>query len=135
MIAQEGTSSSPGHTDVTAGGEGCSVLRRGLARIADKWSMLVIFTLEAGPLRFNELKRRGHGVSQRMLTLTLKNLERDGLVLRRVTPTVPPQVDYRLSELGVTLLVPVREMVGWAIENTAATEQAQAAYDARQGGS
>src|SRR6187200_3063411 len=81
-----------------------------LARVGHKWSVFVIMMLGGGPLRFNELKRMVGGISQRMLTLTLRGLERDGLVTRTVFPTIPPRVDYALTPLGRTLLEPVRAL-------------------------
>ena len=87
--------------------EDCRAVSAVLARIGDKWSVLTVSRLGGGPLRFNELKRDIGGISQRMLTLTLRGLERDGLVTRTVFPTVPPRVDYELTALGRSLLVPV----------------------------
>ncbi|MGE0059082.1 MAG: winged helix-turn-helix transcriptional regulator, partial [Dehalococcoidia bacterium] len=85
----------------------CCSVREVLDRVGDKWSLLVISMLGDGTLRFTELKRAIEGISQRMLTLTLRQLERDGLVDRTVYPTVPPKVEYRLTEMGRTILVPV----------------------------
>lgn len=85
-----------------------------LARVGDKWSMFIVMLLGDGPVRFNELKRRIDGISQRMLSLTLRNLERDGLVSRTVTPSVPVRVDYALTDLGRSLAVPVRQLGDWA---------------------
>ena len=101
-----------------------------LARVGDKWSVFVIMMLDGGPLRFNELKRMVGGISQRMLTLTLRGLERDGLVTRTVTPTIPPRVDYELTELGHSLRGPVCALAGWATENIAAIHEAQVEFDA-----
>src|SRR6201986_2221736 len=84
-----------------------------LSRIGDKWTVMVIAELGEGPQRFNELRRSIKGVSQRMLTLTLKNLERDGLVSRTVTPSIPPRADYALTDLGRSMLVPVRALGQW----------------------
>jgi DNA-binding HxlR family transcriptional regulator len=86
----------------------CRAVASVLARVGDKWSVLVIMMLIEGPMRFNELKRKIGGISQRMLTLTLRGLERDGLVTRTVFPTIPPRVDYELTELGRGLAQPVR---------------------------
>ncbi|MCW4461413.1 helix-turn-helix transcriptional regulator [Sphingomonas sp. BT-65] len=86
-----------------------------LARVGDKWSMQVVMSLRAQPHRFNELKRAVDGISQQMLTRTLKGLERDGLVARTVHPTVPPQVEYRLTDLGHSLAEPVRHLGEWAL--------------------
>ena len=88
-----------------------------LARVGDKWSVFVIMMLFDGPKRFNEIKRMISGISQRMLTLTLRGLERDGLVTRTVFPTIPPRVDYALTALGRDLLTPVSALGAWAVRN------------------
>ena len=103
-----------------------------LNRVGDKWSILVIALLDQGTRRFTELRREVEGISQRMLTLTLRQLERDGLVERTVYPVVPPKVEYRLTELGSTLLDSVRGLVGWAMAHRGEVAAARAAYDARQ---
>lgn len=108
----------------------CRTINGLLQRIGDKWSLLVVETLGQGPRRFNELRRDIPSVSQRMLTLTLRNLERDGLVNRTVTPSIPPRVDYELTELGHSLQAPICGLVQWAMENSPAVNQAQARYDA-----
>ena len=95
----------------------CRAVSDVLARIGDKWSVLVVARLGEGSLRFNELRRSIGGISQRMLTLTLRGLERDGLITRTVTPTVPPRVDYALTALGRDLLNPVSALSSWAIRN------------------
>ena len=100
-----------------------------LQRIGDKWSVLIISRLGEGPRRFNEIKRMIGGISQRMLTLTLRNLERDGLVSRTVTPTVPPRVDYALTDLGRDLLIPVAALGEWALQHTSCIEAARARFD------
>lgn len=102
-----------------------------LARVGDKWSIQVVGTLGGGPRRFNELKRAIEGISQRMLTLTLRGLERDGLITRKVTPSIPPRVDYALTELGQSLLEPVQALGDWAIANRTTVDTARNAYDAR----
>ena len=107
----------------------CQAISALLQRIGDKWSALVVQTLGNGPKRFNELRREIPAVSQRMLTLTLRNLERDGLVSRTVTPTIPPRVDYELTALGHSLERPICALVQWAIQNSAAIHQARARYD------
>src|SRR3954464_13227262 len=112
----------------------CSRVSRVLARIGDKWSVLVVMQLAEGPRRFSELKRQIGGVSQRMLTLTLRGLERDGLVTRTVYPTVPPRVDYELTELGRSLCTPVRALGEWALGHVSAIAAAQSAFDRRDGG-
>ncbi|WP_408607987.1 winged helix-turn-helix transcriptional regulator [Actinophytocola xanthii] len=109
--------------------------RQILDRVGDKWSIAVIHALGADTLRFTELKRTIHGISQRMLTATLRTLERDGLVRRTVHPVVPPRVDYELTELGMTLLGIVCSLMGWAVEHGDAIDEARAAYDARPAGS
>ena len=107
----------------------CRIISALLSRIGDKWTVLVVQTLGAGPRRFNELRREIPSVSQRMLTLTLRNLERDGLVSRTVTPTIPPRVDYELTELGHSLEKPICGLVTWALENVDSIHQAQARFD------
>jgi DNA-binding HxlR family transcriptional regulator len=100
-----------------------------LARIGDKWSVLVVSRLGEGPLRFNELRRQIGGISQRMLTLTLRGLERDGLITRTVFPTVPPRVDYALTALGRDLLNPVSALGAWAIRNQPKIARAREQFD------
>ncbi len=92
----------------------CQLLADTLARIGDKWTVLVVGALACGPLRYNQIRRSVDGISQRMLTLTLKGLEQDGLVTRTVFPTVPPRVDYELTDLGRTLIEPLKAIYGWA---------------------
>ncbi|MFC4255321.1 winged helix-turn-helix transcriptional regulator [Croceibacterium xixiisoli] len=110
----------------------CQTVNEVLARIGDKWSMQVVMSLGRGPLRFNELRRRIEGISQRMLTRTLRGLERDGLVSRKVTPSVPPRVDYALSTMGMSLRDPVMALGGWAIEHRHAIAMARSAFDDAQ---
>jgi DNA-binding HxlR family transcriptional regulator len=107
----------------------CRTISTLLSRIGDKWTVLVVVTLSGGSKRFNELRREIPSVSQRMLTLTLRNLERDGLVSRAVTPTIPPRVDYALTELGHSLQKPIMALSDWALDNIAAIHQAQARFD------
>jgi DNA-binding HxlR family transcriptional regulator len=102
-----------------------------LARVGDKWSVFVIMMLASGPRRFNEIKRMVGGISQRMLTLTLRGLERDGLVTRTVFPTIPPRVDYELTDLGRGLSQPVEALGKWAYEHQAEIERARAKFDGR----
>ena len=102
-----------------------------LARIGDKWSLLVIATLHEGRLRFGELLGHIPGISQRMLTLTVRQLERDGIVTRTVYPEVPPRVEYELTDLGETLFVPARAIADWAVAHHDEIERARAEYDAR----
>jgi DNA-binding HxlR family transcriptional regulator len=108
----------------------CRTISTLLARIGDKWTVLVVQTLGDGPKRFNELRREIPSVSQRMLTLTLRNLERDGLVNRTVTPTIPPRVDYELTDLGHSLQKPICGLANWATENVEAIHVAQRRFDA-----
>lgn len=100
-----------------------------LARVGDKWSILVIMTLAGGTRRFNELRRMIDGISQRMLTLTLRGLERDGLVTREIYPTIPPRVDYALTDLGRSLCVPVMALGGWVQDNLDVIDAAREAFD------
>ena len=102
-----------------------------LARVGDKWSVFVIMLLGDGPRRFNEIKRMVGGISQRMLTLTLRGLERDGLVTRTVFPTIPPRVDYELTDLGRGLSKPVEALGKWAYSHQAEIESARAKFDGR----
>lgn len=113
-----------------AGGDHGRAIRDVLDRIADKWSLLVIATLRSQRLRFTELQRHIPGISQRMLTLTLRHLERDGLITRTVYAEVPPRVEYELTELGGTLIQIAGALGDWAIENHPRIEQSRAAYDA-----
>jgi DNA-binding HxlR family transcriptional regulator len=100
-----------------------------LARIGDKWTVLIIMAILDGPRRFNQIKRTVSGISQQMLTRTLKNLERDGMVTRTVYATVPPQVEYALTPLGVSLSEPVAAMGNWARENLVDIADNRATYD------
>src|ERR1700749_814474 len=102
-----------------------------LARVGDKWSVFVIMMLGDGPKRFNELKRLVGGISQRMLTLTLRGLERDGLVTRTVFPTIPPRVDYELTDLGRGLLKPVAALGQWVFEHKTEIDTARETFDGR----
>lgn len=111
----------------------CAHVNDVLARVGSRWSILVIGTLGEGQLRFNELKREVQGISQRMLTLTLRGLERDGLVTRTVTPSIPPRVDYSLTALGRSLLEPVSALATWAIANHVMVERARDEFDADAG--
>lgn len=117
--------------EVLAGHDQCPV-RHVLDRLGDAWSFLVVLHLGAKAQRFNALKRRIDGISQRMLTLTLRKLERDGLVSRAVRPTTPPQVEYALTRLGRSLAVPINALTQWAVDHGGEIEAARSAYDARQ---
>ncbi|MDB5219759.1 MAG: Transcriptional regulator, HxlR family protein [Myxococcaceae bacterium] len=122
---------SPRHKQVPHAAESCIAVRDVLNRVGDKWSVLVVGTLGDRRVRFNELRRSIEGISQRMLTLTLKALERDGLVTRTVYPTVPPRVEYELTPHGRTLLVPISALAQWATANRAAVQRARVRYDAK----
>src|SRR5579862_8676816 len=126
--AQEGTAMKPRHNGLPAD---CRAISDVLARVGDKWSVLVVSRLGSGAMRFNELRRSIGGISQRMLTLTLRGLERDGLVTRTVFPTVPPRVDYELTDLGRSLWDPVEALGAWARANQAEIEASRRAFDAR----
>ena len=123
---QEGTRSAPGNLHVP---EDCRAVSEVLARVGDKWTVLVVSTLGDGPKRFNELRKALGSISQRMLTLTLRALERDGLVTRTVLPTNPPRVDYELTRLGRSLLEPVSELGLWARKNRPAIQDARKRFD------
>jgi DNA-binding HxlR family transcriptional regulator len=97
--------------------DNCQAVAETLDRIGDKWTVLVVGVLEQGPLRYNEIRRAVDGISQRMLTLTLKELERDGLVTRTMYPTIPPRVDYELTQLGKNLMTPLRSLYDWAVKH------------------
>jgi DNA-binding HxlR family transcriptional regulator len=120
---------SPGHIERPP--RSCIFTRELLNRVGDKWSLFIIGNLAAGPMRFNELKREIGDISQRMLTLTLKGLEKDGLVTRTVFPTIPPRVDYELTSLGRTLLEPVIALVNWADDHRDDVEMARIRYEKR----
>lgn len=112
--------------------EACQAVNGILSRVGDKWTVLVVELLGQGPMRFNELRRMIGGISQKMLTTTLRGLERDGFVTRTLFPTIPPRVDYELTDLGRELLVPVHALGEWARQNTDRVAQARARFDARQ---
>jgi DNA-binding HxlR family transcriptional regulator len=113
--------------------EDCRAVSEVLDRVGDKWSVLVVVMLGGSPKRFNELRRSIASISQRMLTLTLRGLERDGLVTRTMFPTIPPRVDYELTELGRSLLGPVDALGAWARQNRARIQQARQRFDAATG--
>ena len=123
---QEGTRMIPGDLHVA---EDCRAVSEVLARVGDKWTVLVVSALGDGPKRFNELRRALGSISQRMLTLTLRGLERDGLLTRTVFPTIPPRVDYELTRLGRSLLEPVSTLGLWARRNRAAIQEARQRFD------
>jgi len=109
--------------------EDCRAISGVLARVGDKWSILVVSRLGRKTMRFNELRRDIAGISQRMLTLTLRGLERDGLITRTVYATVPPRVDYALTPLGCSLLKPVNALSDWALANKARLAEARRNFD------
>jgi DNA-binding HxlR family transcriptional regulator len=127
--AQERTPVLPSNLHVP---EDCRAVSEVLDRVGDKWSVLVVVMLGDGPKRFNELRRAIASISQRMLTLTLRGLERDGLVTRTVFPTIPPRVDYELTELGRSLLAPVNALGTWARQNRQKIQQARIQFDAAE---
>jgi DNA-binding HxlR family transcriptional regulator len=109
--------------------ERCRPVTEILQLIGDKWTVLVVRSLHEGPMRFSEIRRDIPAVSQRMLTLTLRNLERNGLVKRTVTPSIPPRVDYELTRLGRSLEVPLTGLGQWAADNAAALDAARMKFD------
>ena len=115
-------------TNVTTHDAGPAV-REVLNRVGDKWSIFVVALLGGGPRRFSDLRRRIEGISQRMLTLTLRGLERDGIVTRTIYPTIPPRVDYALTPLGKTLLEPVQALATWADAHRNEIHEARGRYD------
>ncbi|HEY8577216.1 MAG TPA: helix-turn-helix domain-containing protein [Devosia sp.] len=100
-----------------------------LDKISDKWSMLLVMTLASGPKRFNQLRREVPDISQKMLTQTLRDLQRDGMVARRVFDTKPPSVEYRLTELGQSIIVPFGQLIHWASENHPRIDAARSEFD------
>ena len=121
---------SPPPPHAHEGGD-CRAVASVLARVGDKWSVFVIMMLGEGPKRFNELKRMIGGISQRMLTLTLRGLERDGLITRTVFPTIPPRVDYELTDLGRGLKQPVMALGQWALQHQTQIQDARMRFDRR----
>ena len=105
-----------------------------ISLVGDKWSVHIVMLLGTGTKRFMEIKRAVDGVSQKMLTVTLRGLERDGYVSRTVYATVPPKVEYALTDLGRELLVPLQALGAWALDNHARVVRARAAYDMREAG-
>jgi len=124
---QEGTAVIPSNLHVA---EDCRAVSDVLARIGDKWTVLVVGELGKGPKRFSEIRRALGSISQRMLTLTLRALERDGLLTRTVYPTIPPRVEYKLTKLGHSLLEPVSQLGLWARQNRPAIQDARRRFDA-----
>jgi DNA-binding HxlR family transcriptional regulator len=131
-MTEEGTLSRVAHTDVRESfGETNATcqLRDVLDRVGDKWSVLVMALLGTGPKRYSQVQHAIDGISQRMLTLTLRSLERDGLVSRTVTPTSPPRVDYQLTPVGQTLSVEVSSLMQWADRHREYVAQSRIRYD------
>ncbi len=134
---QEGTFIAPGYPEETGGRQpdvyaaNCPT-RQLLDRIADKWSVLILTTLGMDEMRFNALKRRIDGISQKMLSQTLRSLERDGLVARHVVPTVPVTVSYAITPLGSELIAALQAMIDWAERRMADVTLSQLAYDVRE---
>jgi DNA-binding HxlR family transcriptional regulator len=129
--SQEGTSVIP--TNLEVPGE-CRAVSEVLSRIGDKWTVLVVSVLAGGSKRFGEIRRALGSISQRMLTLTLRGLERDGLVTRTVTPSIPPRVDYELTALGRSLIEPVGTLTTWVRQNRRTIEAARQRFDANGSG-
>ena len=111
--------------------ESCPAVREVLHRVGDKWSVLIVDLLGEGPMRFSDLRRSVEGISQRMLTLTLRGLERDGLITRTVFPEIPPRVEYELTRLGKTLLEPIQGLAEWAERNRTSIQEAREKFDKR----
>jgi DNA-binding HxlR family transcriptional regulator len=122
---------SPGHKP-NHGDARCLAIREVLDRVGDKWSVLVVGMLGDGPRRFNDLRRAIEGISQRMLTRTLRELERDGLITRKVFPTTPPRVEYELTHLGKTLLESVQALAQWADQHRQQIQDSRTRYDSRK---
>ena len=120
------------HSDASCDVENCKAVVETLARIGDKWTVMVVGALSQGPIRYNEVRRRVEGISQRMLTLTLKGLEQDGFVTRTMFPTIPPRVDYELTELGRKLIVPLQALHDWVLENRPAMLAAREEFQRRR---
>ena len=113
----------------------CRAVADVLARVGDKWTVYIVRLLANGPMRFSEIRRAVSAISQRMLSLTLRGLERDGLVTRTVTPSIPPRVDYELTAKGLTLIEPLKALGAWAIDNRDYIESARIKFDLANAGS
>jgi DNA-binding HxlR family transcriptional regulator len=122
----------PRHPKLT---EECQSISEVLSRVGDKWTVLVVNFLGGGPMRFSELQRAVDGISHKMLTTTLRNLERDGFCTRTVFPSVPPHVEYELTKLGRDLLVPVKALANWALANRPRIDDARRRFDGRNAAS
>jgi DNA-binding HxlR family transcriptional regulator len=123
---------TPDHVTHSACREAMLPVHEVLAQISGKWTILVVRILENGPHRFSEIKREIEGVSQKMLTATLRDLEKDGFVNRTVTPTIPPRVDYELTEMGKELREPLRVIGNWAHANRHRVEEARERFAERE---
>jgi DNA-binding HxlR family transcriptional regulator len=134
MVEQGGTLAIRDNHEDTACGDtaGCEHISRMLARISDKWTLLVVRVLGEGPLRFNALRREVGKISQKVLASTLKDLEENGFVSRTVTPAMPPHVEYALTDLGREVLSPIKALAEWIIVNASRMDVARAAYAERR---
>ncbi len=130
-VLQEGSSMRLGHLDLPS--ETCRLVGDILGRVGDKWAVFIIVLLKNGSLRFSQIDKSVGTISKKMLTLTLRNLERDGFVTRTVTPTIPPRVDYALTALGLDVLSPLDTLANWALLNREKVERSRRAFDARIG--
>ena len=119
----------PSHTFIPGQ---CKLVNDIISLVGDKWSVLIVVLLGGGKRRFSDIKREVDGISQKMLTVTLRGLERDGYVTRTVYPTIPPKVEYELTDLGRDLLVPLAALGSWALANHDRVARARAAYDAKE---
>ena len=128
---QEGTPMSPRNNQLHRK-DACPAVREVLNRVGDKWSVQIVALLGDGSMRFSELRRSIEGISQRMLTLTLRGLERDGLITRTVFPEIPPRVDYELTRLGQTLLDPISALAEWAAAYRTSIQEAREKFDTKQ---
>jgi DNA-binding HxlR family transcriptional regulator len=128
MAKQGGTRETPGNHEDTAR---CEHISRLIARISDKWTLLVVRVLGRGPLRFNALRREVGEISQKVLASTLRDLESNGFVSRTVTPSKPPQVEYALTNLGREFLHPVQSLAEWVVDNSSRMDAARTAYAER----
>ena len=124
---QAGTPMSPRNNRV----ERCPAVREVLNRVGDKWSVQIVSLLGDGPMRFSELRRAIEGISQRMLTLTVRGLERDGIITRTVFPEIPPRVEYELTKLGNTLLEPIQGLAEWAEKYRTSIQDAREKFDVK----
>jgi DNA-binding HxlR family transcriptional regulator len=129
LVSQQDQSGLPKFAD--SDHSQCQMISSLLDRVGDKWTVMVVGVLADGPVRFNAIMREVGGVSHRMLTLTLRGLERDGIVERRAFPTIPPKVEYELTRLGQSLVEPLEQVMNWVRLNQESIEEARGAFDAR----